>query len=182
MEQSDRKIKVHRLLHELFGREITYTDLSFIFIGGIILTVIIQMLCVGSDLTTLKKIILAVLTLDIGGGVVANFTEGTNNYYWEDLKKRYLFILIHIFQPLILLWIFPNNFYAVMVVTLFTLVISFTVTSIKEKSSQKTLSITAWLIGICLIFLLNFSMPVIQLILNIYVTKLVVAFSVNWTK
>lgn len=181
MERTSRKIQVHKSLHELFGRETNRLDLFAILLGSITLTIAVQLLCLDGELSLIKKIILAFLTLDIGGGIIANFTEGTNNYYSESVRKRYLFIAIHILQPLILSWVFPNNILTILTLTSFTLISSFIITSIERTNTQKTIGATMVLIGMILIFLFSFSTQLLQLILLIYVVKLILAFSVNWT-
>jgi len=180
MELINRKIKVHKSLHELFGQETTWFDLFAILLGSILLTIVTQILCIESELTTAKKIVLAVLTLDIGGGVIANFTEGTNNYYSENIKIRYLFILTHFLQPLVLLWIFTENLFFILIITLFTLISSMIVTVIKDYGIQRIAAISFLLIGVLISFLLPFSNQVLQLILIVYSIKLILAFSVNW--
>lgn len=174
-------MKVHKSLHELFGRETTKFDLILILIGSITLTVVTQLMNFGADLSLIKKIILAFLTLDIGGGVIANFTDGTNNFYAESLKKRYAFIVVHVLQPAVLSWIFPNNGISIFTFTLFTLMCAVIVTSIKQYATQKVVAATTLLLGVMLTFLLNFSSETLHLILLIYSIKLILAFSVNWT-
>jgi hypothetical protein len=180
MEIRDRKIKVHKLLHELFGRETTRLDLFAILIGSIALTIAVQIRCLDSELSVMKKMLLAFLTLDIGGGVIANFTEGTNNYYSESLKRRYLFILVHVLQPLILAWIFPKSILTISVFTLYTLINALIITSIKKNTTQRIIAITMLLIGILLTYFFSFSNPMLQLISIVFLIKLILAFSVNW--
>lgn len=181
MEISDRKIKVHKSLHDLFGRETTRLDLIAILLGAIALSILTQMLCHDSELSLTKKIVLAFLTLDIGGGVIANFTEGTNNYYSENIKRRYLFVLLHILQPLILMWIFPENIKVISAITFYTLISSLIVTTIKDITTQRITAATFLVIGILLIYLFQFSDQALQLIFMMYLIKLILAFSVNWT-
>ncbi len=181
MEISDRKIKVHKSLHDLFGRETTRLDLIVILLGAIALTIATQILCLDTELSLTKKIVLAFLTLDIGGGVIANFTEGTNNYYSENIKRRYLFVLLHILQPLILMWIFPENIIVISAITFYTLISSLIVTTIKEKTTQRIIAATFLVIGILLTYLFQFSDQALQLIIMMYLIKLILAFSVNWT-
>ena len=181
MKITEQKIKVHQSLHELFGRETTRLDVFVILFGSFALAFATQILCWGSELSIAKKIILAFISLDIGGGIIANFTEGTNNYYAENVKKRYVFIAIHILQPLILTWIFPNNLFPILILAGYILMSSFIVTSIKRKYIQKTVAIIMLLFSIILLFLVNLSTQALQLILLIYSIKLILAFSVNWT-
>lgn len=181
MELERRKLKVHKSLQELFGQETTKLDLFLILFGSIALTVTTQIIDSGNDISFIKKVTLAFITLDIGGGVIANFTEGTNNYYAENIKKRYLFIVIHIMQPLILNWIFLNNSFSILTITFFTLISAFIVTSIKQNTTQKAVAATLTLIGVILAFSLYFSTTALHLILLFYLIKLILAFSVNWS-
>ncbi|MDX2172207.1 MAG: hypothetical protein SFY56_03760 [Bacteroidota bacterium] len=181
MELERQKLKVHKSLQELFGQETTKLDLFLILLGSIALTVTTQIIDSGNDLSFIKRVTLALITLDIGGGIIANFTEGTNNYYAENIKKRYLFIAIHILQPLILNWIFLNNSFSILTITFFTLISAFIVTSIKQNTTQKAVAATLTLIGLILAFSLCFSTTTLHLILHIYSIKLILAFSVNWT-
>jgi len=98
MKLRNNKIKVHRFLGELFGRETTGFDLLAIIISSISFAALTLILKWNEDISILNKITLTILALDIGGGVVANFTTGTNNYYAESLSKRYFFILFHLFS------------------------------------------------------------------------------------
>jgi hypothetical protein len=100
----NKKIQVHKFLSEVFGRETTTFDLLAIIISSVSFAVLTLFVKWNADITIIKKIILTILALDIGGGVVANFTTGTNNYYAESLRKRYLFVLFHLLQPSILIW------------------------------------------------------------------------------
>ena len=177
----NNKIKVPSFFNELFGRETTRLDLFLILAGSITLTIATQLLSSGIELSLSKKIVLAFLTLDIGGGVVANFTEGTNNYYSESTKRGYLFIIIHILQPLILGWIFANNIFSILILTVYTLICSFIVRVIRQKNTQKSSATTMLLTAAILTFSLGFSPQALQLILLVYSIKLILSFSVNWT-
>lgn len=181
MKIKNNNIKVHSFLVELFGRETTRLDLLLILFGSIILTITTQKMSLGSDFSLSKKIVLALLTLDIGGGAIANFTEGTNKYYSENIKRKHLFIIIHILQPLILSWVFDKDFLIILIQTVYVLISSFIVTSINQKKSQKIIAATMLLISVILTFSFTFSIPALQLILLIYSIKLILAFSVNWT-
>lgn len=181
MEYIKKKISVHRSLHDLFGRETTVIDLLIILIGSIFLTIAVYFLCLGIELSLIKKILLTFLALDIGGGVIANFSEGTNNYYQESLNRRYIFIAIHFLQPLILSWIFEDYFLKISSLTIYTLLSSSIITYINERTTQKTIASFLLLIGIILLHLFIDSPQVLQLILLIYLIKLLLSFSVNWT-
>jgi hypothetical protein len=83
----NKKIQVHKFLFELFGRETTTFDLLAIVIGSLSFAGLMPILKWNTDISNFKLIILTILALDIAGGVVANFTTGTNIYF----KKTILF-------------------------------------------------------------------------------------------
>jgi hypothetical protein len=180
-EMQGKKIKVHKSLHDLFGRETTLTDLFAVFLGSVSLTFLTLTFIWEVDLTFAKKVVLTLLALDIGGGVVANFTEGTNNLYAESSKRRNLFVLIHVLQPMLLAWIYKSNVIAIFIITGFALISTFCVINIKENNIQRVIAATLLLIGILLIQLLNFSDQLLQVILIVYSVKLILSFAVNWT-
>jgi len=174
------KFKVHRLFHELFGRETTTFDLVAIVIGSLSFAGLTLILKWNADISNFKLIILTILALDIAGGVVANFTSGTTNYYAESLRKRYLFVLFHLLQPSILIWIFPNELRPILVISIFTLTSSIIVLNIKMHYIQRIAAITLLLLSFILSTLLNYSDPLLQIVMLFFSIKLILAFSVNW--
>ena len=180
MKLLSKKIKVHIFLHELLGKETSGLDLLAIVLASSALTVTVQILANDLDLSLLKNIVLVLLTLDIGGGVVANFTEGTNNYYADSKQKQYFFVLLHVIQPLLLGWIFPLASIALFSSTLYTLLCTLFIINIKEHHTQRIIAATLLILGIMLLFLLKPYHAAIQLIIVAYSLKLILAFAVNW--
>ena len=176
----NKKIQVHKFLGEVFGRETTTFDLLAIIISSVSFAVLTLFVKWNADITIIKKIILTILALDIGGGVVANFTTGTNNYYAESLRKRYLFVLFHLLQPSILIWIFPSELIAILGVSLFTLTSSIIVLNIKKQYNQRIVAITLLLLSLILSTLLSYTDPLTKMIMQLFSIKLILAFSVNW--
>jgi hypothetical protein len=177
----NNKIKVHRFFRELLGRETKILDLLAIVISAFCLAVLTLLFKWNADLSVIKKTVLTILALDIGGGVVANFTSGTNNYYAESLSKRYLFVLFHLSQPSLLIWIFPSELLALFGVTIFTLISSIFVLRSKSPNNQRIIGVTLLLLSLILTSLLNYTDPLAQLIMQFFSLKLIIAFSVNWT-
>ena len=177
----NKKIQVHKFLFELFGRETTTFDLLAIVISSLSFAGLTHMLKLNTDISNFKLIILTILALDIAGGVVANFTTGTTNYYAESLRKRYFFVLFHLLQPSILIWIFPNELQAILGLSIFTLISSIIVLNIKKYNTQKIVAITLLLLSFMLSILLNYSDPLLQIVMQLFSIKLILAFSVNWS-
>jgi membrane glycosyltransferase len=180
MKIQNKKIQVHKFLVELFGRETTTFDLLAIVISSLSFAGLTLLLKLNTDISNFKLIILTILALDIAGGVVANFTTGTTNYYAESLRKRYFFVLFHLLQPSILIWIFPNEIQAIMGISIFTLLCSFIVLNINKHYTQRITAITLLLLSFILSILLNYSDPLLQIVMQLFSIKLILAFSVNW--
>ena len=181
MKMQDKKIQVHKFLVELFGRVTTAFDLLAIIISSISFAGLTLLLKWNADISNFKLVILTILALDIAGGVIANFTKGTNNYYSESLRKRYLFVFFHLLQPSILIWIFPSELLAILGVSLFTLTSSIIVLNIKKQYNQRIIAVTLLLFSIFLSTLLNYSDPLTKMIMQLFSIKLILAFSVNWS-
>jgi hypothetical protein len=180
MKLQNKKIQVHRYLAELFGRETTTFDLLVIVICSLSFAGLTLALKWNADISIFKLIILTILALDIAGGVVANFTAGTTNYYAESSRKRYFFVLFHLLQPSILIWIFPNELQAILGISILTLISLIIVLNIKNKNTQRITAITLLLLSFILSILLNFSDTLTQMIMQLFSIKLILAFSVNW--
>lgn len=181
IKSHSNKIKVHRLLRELFGLETTRFDLLAIIISAVSFAALTLILNSNSAALATKAIVLIILALDIGGGAVANFTTGTNNYYAESLQKRYLFVVFHLLQPSVLIWIFPNELLAILGVSIFTLTSSLIVLNIKKNYNQRIIAVTLLLLSLILSTILNYTDPLAQVIMQLFSVKLILAFSVNWT-
>jgi hypothetical protein len=177
----NKKIQVHRYLAELFGRETTTFDLLAIVIGSLSFAALTLILKWNANISIIKIIMLTVLALDIAGGVVANFTNGTTNYYVESLRKRYVFVLFHLLQPSILIWIFPNELLAILGLSIYTLTSSIVVLNIRKHYHQRIVAITLLLLSFILSILLNYSDPLTQLFMQLFSIKLILAFGVNWS-
>ena len=181
MKIQNKKIQVHKFLFELFGRETTTIDLFAIVIASLSFAGLTLILKLNTNISNFKLIILTILALDITGGVVANFTAGTNNYYAESLRKQYFFVLFHLLQPSILIWIFPNELQPILVISIFTLISSIIVLNINKHNTQRITAITLLLLSFILSILLNYSDPLLQIVMQLFSIKLILAFSVSWS-
>ena len=181
MKLQNRKIQVQRHLTGIFGRETTTFDLSAIVIGSLSFAGLTLVLKWNANISIIEMILLTILALDIAGGVVANFTTGTNNYHAESLRKRHLFVLFHLLQPSILIWIFPNDLLSILCVSTYTLASSIVVLSIKKHYTQRIVAMTLLLLSFVLSTLMNYSDPLTRILMQLFSMKLILAYSVNWT-
>ncbi len=78
MKTFDKKVNIPSYLHELHGKQSSIFDLLVNYTTVISITSIIIYLGLNLSLTTFKLFILGILAFDLSGGVVSNFTDGTN--------------------------------------------------------------------------------------------------------
>jgi hypothetical protein len=180
MKAFDKKVTIPSYLHELHGKQASVFDLLVNYISAIIATIIILYLACDLALEPYKLIILGVLALDLAGGVVSNFTEGTNNYYTEKPKMRYVFIGFHVVQPLVMIWIFPNDWVGIAVISIYTLIAMTIINSIKEHLRQRVYGAFLMVVGLSISFLAANMQPIVHLMLILFVVKLIVAFAIRW--
>jgi hypothetical protein len=180
MKAFDKKVAIPSYLHELHGKQASVFDLLVNYTTAIIATIIILYLAWDLSLQPYKLIILGVLALDLAGGVVSNFTEGTNKYYIEKPKMRYVFIAFHVVQPLVLIWLFPSDLVGIAIVSIYTLIAMTVINSIQEHLRQRVYGAFLMVLGLSISFLVGGMQPIVHLMLILFVVKLIIAFAVRW--
>ena len=175
-----KTIRVSRFLQELHGRQARIIDLIVTYLSAVIGTIVSVYLAQEIALTVFKSVLLALVAFDISGGVVANFTAGTQNYYWENPKRRYKFILLHLLHPVLLIWIFTDDLFYIFFISGFTLLAIALINRIKNSSTQKLTASFFSFIGVTLSFVISVNDAVLQLLIILFIIKLIIAFSVKW--
>jgi hypothetical protein len=174
-----KTIKIPKIFHELFGTETTLLDFCLILVAATITTVLVLMYSKDYSLDITKRLLLVILALDIGGGVVSNFTIGTKKYYHSHPKLKDIFIPLHITQPLLLWWIFPTEGIQIFSIALMVLISAYVVLKTSAFSFQKLLSILLTGSIIALIVAIQFTNTVLPLLLGIFAVKLIVGFAIK---
>ena len=177
------KIKVYKFFQIIFGRETTVFALFAIIGSSLLFATLVLIFKLSMETSIVKIVLLTIIAADLAGGVIANFTKGTNNYYLgESLRKRYLFVLFHLIQPTILIWIFPDDLLKILIVSIVTIFSSLLILSIKNQVSQRFFAIFLLFLSLLLSNLLNYSDSLINLLMMLFSIKLILSFSVNWNK
>jgi len=89
-----------RITELLFGRQPERSDLLLILATAVCGAALVMRQA--GALTPLQQIILLVLALDVLGGMVANLTRATNDWYAGRAPTlSYMFLAVHAAQPLI---------------------------------------------------------------------------------
>jgi len=174
-------IKIHTFFHEILGETQRLIDLVFIILFALITTTFSFIFY--SDflrlLPILNQVILLLLTLDITGGVIANLTYGTNQYYSTRKKARLIFISIHI-QP-ILIFLFTNlPLWIGFILWVYTLFCALVLEYLKNHPSQKVFAGFNLFLGLVILFAFQSSLtPFVTFLMILFLYKVLYSFSVN---
>lgn len=178
------KLKIPKFLHELFGEEQIKSELiitiTFTIASFVVLIVGTQGEWIG--LPWYKTALLFLFLLDILGGVPANLSAGTNQYYQEHPKKRWIFLAIHV-QPFIFAWLLQSDLLAAFMVWAYTIASSVIINLLQEKTYQRILAGALFVFGVLIFILSYFDLPtLITTIYLAYMFKLIYGFSVDHQK
>lgn len=176
-------IEIPKFLHELFGTQQNRTELILIILFTITSTLLVAWFTAPywQTLTWYQNVVLWLLFLDITGGVVANLSEGTNNYYNTRPKARWLFIAIHI-QPLILALVLESPITIALMVWLYTLICASIINSLRSLSFHRLLAGALFASAIIVYMLSGVTLPTpITLFYLLYMMKVIYSFAVDHT-
>jgi hypothetical protein len=132
-----------------------------------------------SNLPLIKLILSWLLFVDIAGGVISNLTRGTDTYYSERPKLRWIFIAIHV-QPIILAWTFNSSIISATYIWLYTIIASVILNLCRRFEIQRELAGSFLGISFIIILALQSTQPLFITILHFfYAVKLIYNFSVR---
>lgn len=175
------KLKIPKALHELFGEEQVKSELIITIVFSVVsfLALIAGTQEEWIGLPWYKTGLLFILLLDILGGVAANLSTGTNQYYLKKPKKRWIFIAAHL-QPFVFAWILQSNYMAAFMVWAYTIFASAIINLLRGKEYQRILAGALLGFGILAFALLSFDLPqMVTIIYTLYMFKLIYGFSVD---
>lgn len=176
-----KTILIPKFLHEIHGEKALLIDVLLTHIFAILVTSLVISLSWNSELSWFKLIILGILTYDLSGGVLANFSRGTSDHYASNAKARINFLRLHLLQPTLMIYIFQGTDLVLAAMGVYILFSSFLVNSQKDVQKQLLLGTFFSLVGICFLFVpgVNLSSTE-QLLLTFFLLKLPLAFAVQW--
>lgn len=176
-------ILIPRFFHEIHGRTQTSVELFLTYLTGIVAAIPVLANAIESHIPFSRIVVLLILTLDIACGVVANFTEGTSAYYAENSSRRWVFLALHVIQPCLFLWLFPQEQSAILALGALTLTSGCVVNLLQSITIQRVSAITLLIFAvICMLYLIPNSPKVLLLLMFLYSTKIILAFAVRWNE
>ncbi|MEM9324970.1 MAG: hypothetical protein AAGA85_04920 [Bacteroidota bacterium] len=173
-------IKIPKALHEVHGHESSVTDVLLAHSLAVASTITVFWLS-AAHLHTWQEILLGILTYDLVGGVVANFSRSTSSFYAASSKKRRGFLLLHLLQPTLLTLVFMEYLQTILPICTYILVSSAIVNAMQASNRQVMTGAFFSVLGIFLLQIPFFeASPVLEFLLTVFLLKLPLAWAVRW--
>ena len=171
----NKNISIPRWLQEFHGEKASLLSLTATYVAGSAVGLFVYLSAEG--LEGWQMALGVGLALDIGGGVVANFSASTTRYYLTRPRFRWIFITLHLAHPLLLWILFDNQW--ILVIGATTLLFTGITNRVAAEDNQRVVAASLVLTNLLFIYYL-FSNEVLLLLLTCYSLKLIVAFAVRW--
>ncbi len=175
-----KTIKIPKFFFEILGETQTKIELIAIMLFAVLATTaaLYGTMTEWTNLGVLKICILILLYFDISGGVIANLSYGTNNHYKVSVKRRLIFIAIHI-QPLLISLVFANSWWLCFSVWGYTIISALIVNQLYGHPSQKIIGGFMLFVGLIGLQLMPASNVALQILLMLFMIKVIYSFSVD---
>jgi hypothetical protein len=176
---ADREIKVPKVFHELHGENTRLSNIIIVYLAGILTASLIFYSLHAYNLPTWKLALISLLYFDMAGGVVANLSTSTNQYYQKNRNLRIVFLLLHIAHPALFILVFSDYYQYFAFVGAFTLLVGLFLNSFKDIERQQNFAAFFVVIGITISFYFKVPINILYTFAPIYMTKLLLGFSVK---
>lgn len=180
----EKEIKINNGFKEWLGENPTQRDLWYIFGTAFLAT---GLLIVGyfeelRQLQLWRSILFIIVSFDIVGGAVANFTVSTDRYYTQNSKKRWLFFAEHIVHILLFYIAIGGNYWFSISIFVYTMSAGVIVNLIRSRRIQE-LAAPAFISAGCIVFYgFNLFMPLMSWFPAVFMIKIILGFAVQRTK
>jgi hypothetical protein len=179
----EREIRIPRVLQILHGEKASPFDLVLTYSVGAafgILALIFAWSRVDS-LPWWKSLLLFLVAADVSGGVVANFTPGTDRYYAARPGLRWVFIFGHVIEPGILFLLFGGRPAYWGFLFVFTAAAATLVNIITGRTRQEVTAAALLVVGTVIALPIGLATPFLAWFGPVYMLKLILAFAVRRT-
>ncbi|MEO1053613.1 MAG: hypothetical protein AAFX87_23460 [Bacteroidota bacterium] len=177
----ENTIKIPKALREVHGERAAILDVILPHSLSIISSIYLLTIAPGIDFGLTKSILLFILTYDLIGGVIANFSEGTSRFYAESTGRRFKFIALHVLQPAIMWYLFQDHQTVILTISAYVVGSAIIVNQIGSLRNQLVVSGAMVVAGIFICQLLIGDAPfTLQFLLTAFILKLPLAWAVRW--
>ncbi|HWQ46568.1 MAG TPA: hypothetical protein VN376_06860 [Longilinea sp.] len=174
-----KEIAIPKALRELHGERTRVSTLGLVYLSGLICAGLVTWQLWLAAVPLWQTAVSALIFLDVGGGVAANLSSSTNQYYQQHAKLRLPFIALHVFHPAVMAALFPAALPYFVFVMLFTLTATFTVNALTDAEQQQNLAALLLTVGCALSFFFHLPVPVLFLFAPLFMVKLILGFAVR---
>ncbi len=176
-------IEIPKMLHEVHGEQASRLDVLIPHGIALLASIYLLMIPPGMGFGLTKSVLLFILTYDLIGGVIANFTVGTSSFYAASASRRYKFIALHILQPTLMWYLFKGESALTIGLSTYIVVSALVVNLVKQTQHQLIVSGVLVVIGLFLLQSYGASATFsLQFLLTTFLLKLPLAWAVRWTE
>ncbi len=173
------EIKIPKALQELHGERARISTLILTYLSAFLCAGLAAWQLLQANIPLWRAALGALIFLDIGGGVVANLSNATNQYYQQHSKMRLPFLALHIIHPAVMAALFPSALPYFICVMIFTLAAAFGVNAVRDSELQQNLAALLVSAGCGLAFLFQVPVNVLYLFAPLFMVKLILGFAVR---
>lgn len=176
-----KTIRIPRFFHEVFGKEYTILELTLTLAFATLSTLLYSFTTYPEwqGFGILQIVVILIMAFDISGGVIANFTFGTNNQYKKSKRARLIFIAAHV-QPLILALVLGEYYLPCALTWGYTAISAFIVNGFSKHPAQRTIGAALMIFGILWLILYFIDLPrFLLIILILFLIKVTFSFAVD---
>lgn len=176
----NRVVNIPKPLWKLHGKQTYKQDLVMTYLIAVI--VMLVNLRASNELVLWKVIVVAILSIDIGGGVVSNFTRGTINYYRESKLSPYLFVWFHLLQAFALACIYQVSFFPISLTMIIAMIGASVAIAFHKTAMQRQISVFFFALVVLMLSLFP-EVPIPAKTLTVLMSfKLLAGFSAHYGK
>lgn len=176
----NRVVNIPKPLWKLHGKQTYKQDLVMTYLIAVI--VMLVNLRASNELVLWKVIVVAILSMDIGGGVVSNFTRGTINYYRESKLSPYLFIWFHLLQAFALAVIYQVSSFPISLTMITAMIGASVAIAFHKTAMQRQISVFFFALVVLMLSLFS-EVPIPAKTLTVLMSfKLLPGFSAHYGK
>lgn len=172
-------ISVPGFLQILHGKETRLSTILLTYIGGLIGALIFAFGWLKSSVPLWKTAILSSVIFDICGGVIANLSSSTNQFYQKNQKIRLIFLAVHTVQPAVFAILLPEDAYYFITVFIVTFASGLLIHFIQDTEYQQNLASFCIAGALPIFALFTLSSSVLYAFGPLYMLKLILGFSVK---
>ena len=174
-----KEINIPKSLQELHGKRTSLFSLILVYFSSLTISLIVTYYALPKNFPIWKTILFVVAIMDIGGGVIANFTNSTNQYYQNKSNLRIIFISLHVIHPILFIILFPTESTLFIFMGVYTLFSCFILNMIRVRETQRLIAVFLLTVGTIIIFAIPCNINFLRLLPILFFLKLILGFSVN---